>query len=36
MELELNDLIGQDYDGATAMSGKLHGTQKHINDKIYI
>jgi hypothetical protein len=37
MGLELNDLIGQGYDGAAAMSGKFNATQKHINDKfIYL
>jgi hypothetical protein len=33
MGLELNYLIEQGYDGATAMSKKFNGIQKHINDK---
>jgi hypothetical protein len=33
MGLELNNLFGQGYDGAAAMSRKFNATQKHINDK---
>ena len=31
--LDKNDLVGQGYDGAAAMSGQQNGVQKHILDE---
>jgi len=32
--IKIENLIGQGYDGASAMSGLYNGVQKHIRDKI--